>query len=210
MMYQTFSSNPFRRGISSPVIMFFIGLLMVVIPYDVMKGILHVFIGLGIVLVYSVPCILYWMTYDKEKKGLLPAILSTVTVAAGIIFLILHNWITCVILGAWLIVLSIIHVFQAENKLERVRKEIPYLAIATLLFFFPAESILRIVLIVFGSILMAISVIQIIVIAILNKKLENAEYDNDDESDDEDNNHHTPSGGARTRVVIDAEVKELK
>lgn len=182
---------------------------MVVIPYDVMKEILHVFIGLGIVLIYAVPCILYWMAYDKEKKGLLPAILSTISVAAGIIFLILHNWITCLILGVWLIVLSIIHIIQSSDKLDRVRKEIPYLAIATLLFFFPAESILRIVLIVFGSILMAISVIQIIVVVAINKKLEKSEFTNDNESDDEDD--HTPSsGGPKSRVIIDAEVKELK
>ena len=196
-MFEAFDGDRFvvRRSITSAVITFVIGLLFLVIPYETLKDILFTFLGLGIIVINIIPCIVYWMHVDRDKNLMLPAILSTISIIVGFIFIFWHNWIISIILGVWLIVLPIIRIIQSEDKFVRLKKEIPFFLIAILLFFVPAAKILEIVLKVFGGLIMLWSVIEIIYILITNHK---------NNKNDKNNNSNTID-----RVIIDAEYKDI-
>lgn len=182
-----------RRSIITGVIYTVIGLLMLVIPYDVLKDMLFAVIGIGIVILNIFPCILYWMSYERDKSFLAPAIMATVSVAVGFVFIFWHNWIMSIILALWLIVFPIIRIVQADNKKEIAKKQIVYFVIAAFLFFVPADAIFEVVIKVFGAALMLLGVIDIVYTLISNRRMDNEEEKSN------------PDG-----VIIDAKVEEVE
>ncbi len=192
--------NRKSRTMIGAILSFFVGLLFVVIPYGTLKEMLFVFIGVGIILINIIPCIFYLVASQHEKDYILPAVLSTISVVVGFVFIFWHHWIIIIILAVWLIVMPVLRIIQAENKKERLKKELPLFIIAALLFFLPVEAILEIVLKIFGIIVMIISVIDIIYILIMNHK--------EEKNDKDDTNHQNPN--SLNRVVIDAEVKDIE
>lgn len=181
-----------RRSIITGVIYTVIGLLMIVIPYDVIKDILFTIIGIGIVILNIFPCILYWMSYERDKSFLAPAILATVSVAVGFVFIFWHNWIMSIILALWLIVFPIIRIVQADNKKEMAKKQTVYFVIAAFLFFVPADAIFEVVIKIFGVLFMILGVADIIYTIVSNRKIDNQE-----------------SRGNPDSVIIDAKYEEV-
>lgn len=192
--------NPKRQSIVGAVIAFFLGLLFVVIPYETLKDMIFTFIGIGIIVINLVPCIIYWTGAQRDNNMIFPAILSTISVVIGFIFIFWHHWIVSIVLAVWLIVMPIVRIAQAKDKLERFKKEIPLFIIAILLFFVPAEAILEIVLKVFGGIVMLLSAIDIIYIMVKNRS----------KNDNDDNENNTRNPQNQERVIIDAEVKDIE
>lgn len=188
-------NNKFK-GIGSCLVMLIIGLLLLVIPYDVLKDMIFTIIGIAIVVINIIPCFLYWYGYKYDNKLLAPAIFATLSVTIGFVFIFWHNWIVSVVLAIWLIVLPIYRICVSNEKKNQAKKEIPYFIVALLLFFVPFEAILGIVLKIFGGILLLWAIINMIVLAIKNKNNDN----NDSNSSNSNNND---------RIVIDAEVKDL-
>lgn len=200
-MYESYDGEKFvvKRSIAGALATFIVGLLFLVIPYETLKDILFTFLGLGIIFINVIPCIMYWMHIDRDRTLLLPAILATISVVVGFVFIFWHNWVISIVLGVWLIVLPVIRIIQSKQRLEQLKKEIPYFLIAVLLFFVPAAKILEIVLKVFGGLIMLWSAGEIIYILIKNHK--------SDKSDK--NNPGDGSAGSGERIIIDAEVKDI-
>lgn len=199
-MYETFDGDRYyvRRSLTYALAEFIIGLLFVVIPYETLKDILFTLLGIGIIILNIIPCIVYWLRYDKDRRVLLPALLSTISVIIGFLFIFWHHWIISILLGVWLIVLPVVRIVRAIDKREQLKKEIPFFLIAVLLFFVPADKIFEIALRIFGGILLLISVIDAVYTLIINKKRKNKDKD----------------GGASAResdrIIIDAEVKDIE
>lgn len=171
------------------------GLLLVVMPYGVLKDMLFTIIGIIIVVVNIFPCILYWLSYKTDNKYLMPAVMATISVVVGFVFIFWHDWIVSIILAIWLIILPIYRICTSQNWKTQLKKEITYFIIAALLFFTPFEAIFAIVLKVFGIILMVWGLISLIIYAVNNK--------NTDNNDDNSNNNRSD------RIIIDADVKDI-
>lgn len=171
------------------------GLLLLVIPYEVLKDMLFTIIGIIMVVVNIFPCILYWLSYKTDNRYLMPAVMATISVTIGIIFIFWHEWFVSIILAVWLIILPIYRICINKNWKSQLKNEIPYFIVAALLFFTPFGAVLEIALKVFGGILMLWGLISLIIYAINNKNNNN----------DSDNN----SSDNGDRIVIDAQVKDL-
>jgi len=184
----------FRRSIFPGVILAIAGLILLVVPYDALVDMLFAVIGLIIIVLNIFPCILYWMSYTNDKRMLSPAILATISVVVGFVFIFWHNWVICVILAIWLIALPIIRIAQANDKMERFKKEVIYFVIAALLFFTTAEAIFSIVVKVFGGIILALGIVRIVQAIMYNRK----------SNDDSDNNSSN-----KRDDVIDAKYEEI-
>lgn len=199
-MYEPFDNDNhyLRRSLTSALVSFIIGLLFVVIPYETLKGILFTLLGIGIIIMNIIPCIVYWLRYDKDRTVLLPALLSTISVIIGFVFIFCHHWIISILLGVWLIVLPVVRIIRSANKMEQLKKEIPFFLIAVLLFFVPADKIFEIVLKIFGGIIMLFSVMDAIYTLVVNRKHRNKDKDGGTSAKDPD------------RVIIDAEVKDIE
>lgn len=170
------------------------GLLLLVIPYEVLKDMLFTIIGIIMVVVNIFPCVLYWLSYKTDNRYLMPAIMATISVTIGFVFIFWHEWFVSIILAVWLIILPIYRICINKNWKVQLKNEIPYFIVAALLFFTPFGAILQIALKVFGGILMLWGLISLIIYAVNNKK------DNDDNDNTNSNND---------RIVIDAEVKDI-
>lgn len=184
-----------KRSLIPSIITLIVGILFLVIPYDTLKGIFFTLLGLAIVLIYLFPCIYYWFQYSETNQYLFEAIVSTISVVVGFTLIFWHHFIISIILGIWLIVLPLIRIINSDNKVERLKKEIPYFLIAIILFFVPAEAIFAVVLKAFGALVAGYSIGNIIYILIQNHKGNN------------DNN--PPSSPRQDRVIINAEVKNI-
>lgn len=171
------------------------GLLLLVIPYEVLKDMLFTTIGIIMVVVNIFPCVLYWLSYKTDNRYLMPAVMATISVTIGVIFIFWHEWFVSIILAVWLIILPIYRICINKNWKSQLKNEIPYFIVAALLFFTPFGAVLAIVLKVFGGILMVWGLISLIIYARSN-------------SNNNDNNDSNSTNNS-DRIVIDAKVKDL-
>jgi len=188
------------RFIINAVAFIVLGVLMIFVPYEHIINFIFVLIGLYIIATNAVPCIAYWMLYNNDKHYLPMAIASTVAVSVGFMFIFWHDTVASIILAVVLIILPILRIVLSADKKEQAKKEIPYFVVAVLLAFVPASSIFSIVIKVFGGIFVAIGLFDIIYLVVMNKKLKNTPY--------YEPNNENPKN--KDRVVIDAEVKDIK
>ena len=110
--------NQKKYSIALAIFYLVIGILFIVIPFDVLIDIIFTMIGIGIVVLNIFPCVIYWLNVDKNKNALPSAILSTIAVVIGFVFIFWHHWVISIILGVWLIVLPIVRILQSLDKKE--------------------------------------------------------------------------------------------
>lgn len=182
----------FKDSIIPSVILAIIGLILLIVPYGVLVDIIFTIIGLMLISFNIIPCLVYWSNYQSDKKILTSAILSTILVILGVVFIFWHNWVISVILALWLIAIPIIRIANSHNKMDAFKKEIVYFVIAALLFFTPVEALFHIVIKVFGAILLLLAVIKII------RTLKNNKNSNNDDNKSD-----------YKKDSIDAEIKEI-
>ncbi len=186
-----------QRGIVLGIITILIGALFAFVPADSLLNFIFIVIGLFIILDNIIPCFTYWSMANSNPKITSLALISTLSVIFGFMFIFWHNQVLTIILGVWLIVFPIIRIILSTDWLGQLKKEIPLFAIAILLFFVPASTIIGIMLKVFGYIFIVLG-ISIIIYWIWWYFKKNNDSNN---SDKNDNN--------KDRVVIDAEIKDL-
>lgn len=179
-----------------PIIYILIGLGFIAIPSNVLLDIIFTVLGIIIILLNLVPCIYYFMLGEKDNRFYINAVLSLISVIIGFIFIFNHNAILAIILGVWLILLPILRIILSKEKKKEIKKAIPYFVAAILLFFIPAETILDIVLKVFGGLLIGLGVIYIIYNIIIGKKNNKDDFNNNNQNN-------------KDRDIIDIEYKEL-
>lgn len=180
-----------------PIIYILIGLGFIAIPSNVLLDIIFTVLGIIIILLNLVPCIYYFMLGEKDNRFYINAVLSLISVIIGFIFIFNHNAILAIILGVWLVLLPILRIVLSKEKKKEIKKAIPYFVAAILLFFIPAETILDIVLKVFGGLLIGLGVIYIIYNTIIGKKNNKDDFNNNNNQNNKD------------RDIIDIKYKEL-
>ena len=181
-----------RRILSRAIVAIVVGILMVVIPYDVLINMLFFVIVLMIIFSNILPCLAYWSAYSNDKRYLSMAIISTVSVVIGFLFMFWHDTVISIILAIWLIIMPIIRIVLSQNKKEQLKSEIPLFIIAVFLFFVPASTIFKYVILVFGGILIIFGLASIILL-LLNKN----------------NNSNGSNKPKDDKVIIDAKIKDL-
>ncbi|HIT43719.1 TPA: hypothetical protein IAA91_02640 [Candidatus Avacholeplasma faecigallinarum] len=201
-MYVFFNDSRYdnQKSYFSSILCILIGILLVVIPYETLKDIIFTILGIGIILINIIPCIIYWDQFLKNKSYLPQAIMTTISVVIGFIFIFYNHWIIGIILGLWLIFLPVLRIIKSNDRLSQFKKEIPLFILAIFLFFVPVEGILNIAIKVFGGLLIAYGIINCILITIHNNK-------NNDDDNDNQNNQNTKNDD---RVIIDMDVKDIK
>lgn len=190
----------FSGGIILGIITIMIGVMFVLIPYEELVSFLFTFVGICIMAINALPCFLNWMKYEATKQDLKDAIVSTISVLLGFIFIFcqgLARDIFSIIFALWLIILPIIRIVNSENKKEQFKKEIPYFLVGLLLFFVPTGAIFSIVLKIFGAIVILYGIINIVLTIVGHKNDNNDDNSNDNKFDKGD------------RIIIDAEYHDV-
>lgn len=207
-MFSQFTLN--KRSYLIGIVALVLGIILTAVPYDFLISMVFTIIGIIIVVLNIFPTIIYWMTYQQDKKILPYALASTMTLIVGFILIFFNHWVLCVILAAWLIAYPVARILTAENKIARLKKEIPFFVIAALLFFTPAKDILNIVFKVFGILLLVYAVYEFIYTFIYNKKHENDNFDDMNNGFGYDDKTIIDEPKKDDEDIIDAEFEELE
>lgn len=187
-----------------------IGIIMVAVPYNELLNMIFTLIGLIIIALNVFPAIIYWLSYQQDKRILPLAISSTLSIVVGFIFIFWHHWFICLVLALWLIAFPIARIITSEDKVMRLKKELPLFVIAALLFFMPAEGILNVVFKVFGVLLIAYAIYEFVYTFLYNKKHENDDFNNDNHNDFNFDDLSSSSKKRNEDNVIDAEFKDIE
>ncbi len=165
----TFSSNK-KPLLFLYVILILVGASLIFIPTDTILNTIFTLVGVAIIIINSIPCYLAWNQALNDKKKLLPAVIYTLTIFLGLLFIFLwSNQIVSILFGVWLIVLPIIRIVRSENWKAQLKKELPLLLVGVLSLFISAQAILGIIIKIFGGLVIVYSIVMIILLFKKNK-----------------------------------------
>lgn len=119
-------------------------------------------IGVAIVLVNIFPLIISYKEMKYNKRYLYNFIVTIIFIILGIVFAINHTMVISFVFGFFLIVLPLIRIIVARDKLKRFLNELPLLLLGTLLFFNVTDLLFQIAIVAFGIGLVIISGLNII------------------------------------------------
>ncbi len=207
-MFSQFNFN--KRSYLIGLLALVIGILLVAVPYKDLLNMIFTLIGIIIIILNVFPTIVYWLSYQQNKKLLPYAIASTVSVVIGFVFIFWHHWVLCLILAAWLIAFPVARILTSENKIVRLKKELPFFVIAALLFFMPAEGILNVVFKVFGVLLLVYAAYEIVYTFIYNKKHENDGFDDMEDMNNSFDDSTIINEPKNEEDIIDAEFEDVE
>jgi hypothetical protein len=180
-----------------------IGASLIFIPTETLLNTIFTIIGIAIIVLNSVPCYIKWNEALQNKKSLVPALIYTFTILLGLIFIFMWtNKIVSIIFGIWLIVLPIIRIIKAPNWKQQLKKEAPLLLVGALSLFIPAQTILGIIIKIFGVLVVVYCIVMII---LLFKKNKNKNNDISGGTGNSSSSNNDNSKG----IIIDADYTEV-
>ncbi|MBO5712411.1 MAG: hypothetical protein J6R47_06175 [Acholeplasmatales bacterium] len=183
------------------VILMLIGASLIFIPTETLLNTIFTIIGIAIIALNAIPCYVKWNEALNNKKSLLPALVYTFTILLGLMFIFMWtNKIVSIIFGVWLIVLPVIRIIKSQNWKQQLKKEAPLLLVGALSLFIPAQTILGIIIKIFGGLIIVYCIVMII---LLFKK------DKNNNNDISGSSPNKSSSDDNKGIVIDADYTEI-
>ena len=180
------------------VLLMLVGASLIFIPTETLLSTIFTIIGITIIILNAVPCYIKWAEALSNKKSLFPALVYTLTILLGFLFIFMWtNDIVSIIFGIWLIILPIVRIIKSNNFKAQLKNEAPLLIFGALSLFIPAQTILGIIIKIFGGIIVLYSIVMIILLFKNNR--------NDNSNDD----YRAKSNDDSKGIVIDADYTEL-
>ena len=216
-MIYVYNMNKERRGsgIFTSVISIIFGALICLLSafaFDAMVDIVFTIIGLGIIITNVLPLMMSIQAIKVDQRYIIDLIFSIISIILGVMFIFNHSATISIICGVFLVIIPIVRIILAKEKLLELKRQLPLFIVALLMFFNVASVVLRVALIVIGAILALLGIINLVMELIYSYK-----HKDDNDSFDDNNPFNSHDGGNGTiggetnhdNVVIDAEFKEL-
>lgn len=129
-----------------------IGIIFIVFNKG-MVDIISIIIGLGLSIVYIISATMWFRVYsvDKSRASLFNFIKAIVLAVIGIYVLFFNPNIISTILGVVVLVILLISLFSASNKLQQFQDDLLKYIIAAILILFGFQGIMTIVIYVIGA-----------------------------------------------------------
>ena len=209
-IYNSNLNGNYRGGLFKAIASIIIGTLitlLAVFAFDAIISVIFFMIGFGIVLSNIFPLMIASQNLNVSKIYIFDFCSSLIGIILGVLFMFNHSLAISISFGVYLILIPLIRILTSHNKLEQLKMEIPSFIIAILLFCNVLDEILRVGLIVIGSIIIILGVINLILELIYRSKHKNdnnGPYDGPFNDFFDDNNNYGDDN-----IIIDAEVKDL-
>ncbi len=198
-----------KKSITIPLIELFLSVLLLLLSiFDfggLIKGI-FIFIGVLMIIANLIPLVAISHSNDKTPSLYADMVMSIIGIVLGALFIFEHGLVLKVIVIVYMVIMPIIRICSASDKMLELKKSIVLFIVAALLLLNIFDFILQIVLIVVFSILTLLSFIS------LTKALVAKKNDDDFNGfgfDDSDNNENQEIDVNKNEDAIDAEFKEL-
>lgn len=188
-----------KKNIIVAVIELIISVLLLLLSIFDFGGLIKmVFVAIGLYLIIQniIPLLFVAQIENKNTIHYVDIVMSILGIILGLILMFEHGLVVNIIIVVYLIIMPIIRIIKANNKLEGLKKEIPLFIVALLMILNIFEFLLQVVLIIAFSILTLLSIIALIR-ALFMKNDNNDNFNGNDNNSIKDDN------------VIDAEFKEI-
>ena len=126
------------------------GILLLCVPAN---NIINFFLGtIGVILIVFniLPCFQYFTLMSNDKKYTVDFISSIISVALGILLLVVPGEVLSVILACWFIIMPIARIIIHPNHTEQFKRELPLLIIGLILAVFSFSFVSSVIIKVIG------------------------------------------------------------
>ena len=200
-----------KKSITIPLIELFLSALLLLLSiFDfggLIKGI-FIFIGVLMIIANLIPLVAISHSNDKTPSLYADMVMSIIGIVLGALFIFEHGLVLKVIVIVYMVIMPIIRICSASDKMLELKKSIILFVVAALLLLNIFDFILQIVLIVVFSILTLLSFISLIKALVAKKNDDDNDF-NGFGFDDYDNNENQEIDVNKNEDAIDAEFKEL-
>lgn len=190
-----------KKNIIVAVIELIISVLLLLLSIFDFGGLIKmVFVAIGLYLIIQniIPLLFVAQIENKNTIHYVDIVMSILGIILGLILMFEHGLVVNIIIVVYLIIMPIIRIIKANNKLEGLKKEIPLFIVALLMILNIFQFLLQVVLIIAFSILTLLSIIALIRALFMKN-------DNNDNFNGNDNDNNS----IKDDNVIDAEFKEI-
>lgn len=165
------SSYFWKKTLFSMIPGLLFGLLLILLPVNFLIRVLFVLLGV-LAIVSAIPTLVLSLTVRNEAVGRLSLISSLIAMVMGFLLIFAHNDVILIVIGAYFVVLPLVEILMAKERMRQFKCELPRLIIGALLLIFGTVSILELIFDVLGLGLIALTVVMtgIAVIAYLKRQ----------------------------------------
>lgn len=152
--------------ITSAIFGIILGVLLLAIPAALLMRIVFVIIGVATILT-NIPTFTFGLVTFRTSEGKIATLTSLLSLIIGFLIIFWHQTFLVFFLGAYLIIMPLIDVLFAKEKLDRFKAELPKLILgAVMMIIGPAQSV-EILFDIAGWVIIALTALYSILMLIL-------------------------------------------
>ncbi|MBQ8416951.1 MAG: hypothetical protein IJX13_08685 [Clostridia bacterium] len=149
-----------------------IGILLILIPTEFLLNLVFLLMGI-LTLIFNLPSLLLGLGTISTPRGKATLILSSVSVAIGLLMIFWHNSLLLILLGVYMLLLPVINIILAQDRYGRLKNELPKLILGLVLLLLGPANTLDILFDIAGGVVIVLSVIYLISVYFLMRKHQN-------------------------------------
>ena len=143
--------------ITAVVIGALLGVLLILMPTELLMKIVFVIMGM-IIVATSVPALVFGASHMNERFGKTSFVFALLSLVLGVVMIFWHNSLLSLVLGAFLIAFPIVNIVMAEEHLQQLKKELPKMIVGVVLLLVGPAKTLEILFDVAGWSVIALTV----------------------------------------------------
>lgn len=138
------------------------GMLLILISTDFLIKVIFIVMGI-LTVVYNIPGFVAGLVSIQTRMGLVTMLLSGVSIATGLIMIFWHSELLMLFLGAYMVIFPIVEILLSEDKLQRLKTELPKIIIGIVLLLVGPSKVMNVMFDVAGWIVIALTAIYVLI-----------------------------------------------
>ena len=147
------------------------GILLIFLNADILLKIVFVIMGI-ITVFYSLPGITLGVMSFSTKTGKLTLLLSALSAVIGFLMIFWHSTFLIFFLGAYMIVMPVIEILLAKDKLDQLKAELPKLILGVVMLLLGPAKTLDVLFDIAGWVIIVLTLINTLASLISIKKVQ--------------------------------------
>jgi hypothetical protein len=139
------------------------GMLLILIPTDFLIKVIFIVMGI-LTVVYNIPGFVAGLVSIQTRMGLVTMLLSVVSIATGLLMIFWHSELLMLFLGAYMVIFPLVEILLSEDKLQRLKTELPKLIIGIVLLLVGPSKVMNVMLDVAGWIVIGLTAVYVLIL----------------------------------------------
>ncbi len=148
------------------------GMLLILIPTDFLLKAIFIVMGI-LTVVYNIPGFVAGLVSIQTKAGLVTMLLSLVSIVTGFLMIFWHSELLMVFLGAYMVIFPIVEILLSEEKVGRLKTELPKLIIGLVLLLIGPAKVMDVMFDVAGWIVVGLTAVYVVILLVSQLKKNN-------------------------------------